>query len=69
MRVPRAWRWLDELTGLSRALGPIARHPVPPAGRSAWLYVFGSGTLITFLVQVVTGTGVGRGYITFPGDA
>ncbi len=69
MRAPRAWRWLDDLTGLSRVLGPIARHPVPPAGRSAWFYVLGSGTLIAFLVQVVTGTALATAYVTSPGDA
>ncbi|WP_242392813.1 menaquinol-cytochrome c reductase cytochrome b/c subunit [Anaeromyxobacter oryzisoli] len=69
MRAPRAWRWFDELTGLSRGLGPILRHPVPPAGRSAWLYVLGSATLVAFLLQVVTGTALATGYVTSSGDA
>lgn len=64
MRAPRAWRWFDELTGLSRTLGPMARHPVPPTGRAAWLYVLGSGTLVAFLVQVVTGTALASAYVT-----
>ncbi len=65
----RIWRWLDDLTGLSRALGPVLVHPVPPAGRTAWLYVLGSATLLVFLLQVVTGTALATGYVTSSGQA
>ncbi len=69
MRAPRIWRWFDDLTGLSRALGPAALHPVPPAGRAAWLYVLGSATLVVFVLQVATGTALATGYVTGSGDA
>lgn len=69
MRAQRAWRWFDELTGFSRTLGPVLRHPIPPAGRTAWLYVFGSATLITFVLQVITGTALASAYVTSTGDA
>lgn len=69
MRAPRIWTWFDDLTGLSRALGPAALHPVPPAGRAAWLYVLGSATLVVFILQVVTGTVLAAGYVTGSGDA
>ncbi len=69
MRAPRIWTWFDDLTGLSEALGPAAIHPVPPAGRAAWLYVLGSATFVVFVLQVITGTALATGYVTGSGDA
>ena len=51
----------DERTGLSKVLGPIARHPVPPG--TGWWYVLGSATLFAFIVQVVTGIALATMYI------
>ncbi len=65
----RVWNWFDELTGISGWLIPVARHPVPPARKSAWLYVFGSATLFVFIVQVVTGTALASSYVTSTGSA
>ena len=48
--------WLEDRTGLSANLGPLIRHPVPPGAK--WAYVFGSGTLFCFILQVVTGIGL-----------
>jgi ubiquinol-cytochrome c reductase cytochrome b subunit len=68
MNMPeRFWRWVDSRTGLSRYLGPIARHPVPPGAK--WLYVFGSATLFVFVLQVFTGTILASAYITSTGNA
>jgi ubiquinol-cytochrome c reductase cytochrome b subunit len=50
--IKRVWNWLDVRTGAS-AIEPIAKHPVPSG--TTWAYVFGSGTLFAFLLQVVTG--------------
>lgn len=47
------WKWIDDRTGLSETIGPIAKHLVPPG--SKWFYVFGSATLAAFTLQVVTG--------------
>ena len=63
------WRWFDDLTGFSQSLGPIMSHPVPQARRTRWFYVFGSATLIAFLVQVVTGIALSSAYVTGSGQA
>ncbi len=65
----RIWKWFDDLTGLSRLLGPFFTHPVPPARHSGWLYVFGSATLLVFLLQVVSGTALASAYVTSAGSA
>lgn len=52
-------RWLEDRTGLGKALAPLAKHPVPPettSGKLSWAYVFGAATLFVFIMQVVTGT-------------
>ena len=63
------WCWFDDLTGFSQSLGPIMSHPVPQARRTRWFYVFGSATLIAFLVQVVTGIALSSAYVTGSGQA
>lgn len=55
-RLKQFWHWFDDRTGISEAIGPLARHLVPPG--SKWLYVFGSATLFSFLLQVITGVGL-----------
>ena len=50
------WHWFDDRTGLSATIGPLAKHPVPPGAK--WAYVFGSGTLFCFVLQVFTGVGL-----------
>ncbi|MEO7034920.1 MAG: cytochrome b N-terminal domain-containing protein [Polyangiaceae bacterium] len=62
-----AWRWFDDRTGLSSAVAPLARHLVPRDSR--WWYVFGSATLIAFVVQVVTGVTLAFSYIASPSQA
>lgn len=52
----KIWHWIDDRGGISEALRPLLRHPVPPG--SKWSYVFGSATLFCFLLQVVTGIGL-----------
>lgn len=64
-----AWRWFDEVTGVSGWLLPLARHPVPHAKRSAWFYVLGSATLLVFIVQVVTGVALTSAYVPSAGEA
>jgi ubiquinol-cytochrome c reductase cytochrome b subunit len=62
-----AWRWLDDLTGLSETVGATLTHPVPRDAR--WYYVFGSGLLVIFIVQVVTGVALSTAYVTSSGQA
>jgi ubiquinol-cytochrome c reductase cytochrome b subunit len=65
----RLWRWFDDITGLSAFLGPILYHRVPPTRKSSWFYVFGSATLIVFVVQIVTGISLSSSYVTASGQA
>ena len=70
MRVLRQlWAWFDEITGISRSVGPVMVHPVPPTRKVGWLYVFGSATLVAFGVQLVTGTALASAYVTSSGQA
>jgi ubiquinol-cytochrome c reductase cytochrome b subunit len=43
----------EDRTGIWHVVKPIIQHPIPP--NTGWMYVFGSATLTTFIVQVVTG--------------
>ncbi|MGH9447271.1 MAG: cytochrome b N-terminal domain-containing protein [Terriglobia bacterium] len=63
------WNWFDDITGVSSWLIPLAKHPVPHARRSAWLYVLGSATLLVFIVQVVTGIALASAYVPSAGQA
>ncbi len=55
-RLRKIWAWIDDRTGLSEFLKPLAKHLVPPDSR--WTYVFGSATLFVFILQVITGVGL-----------
>jgi ubiquinol-cytochrome c reductase cytochrome b subunit len=46
--------WIDERLRISKLFESTAGHHVPPTSAS-WFYVFGSGTLLCFVIQVVTG--------------
>jgi ubiquinol-cytochrome c reductase cytochrome b subunit len=46
-------RWIDDRTGFSETVLSMLKHPVPPD--TDWKYVFGSATLFTFILQVITG--------------
>ena len=47
--------WIDERLYVSKLYASTAGHSVP-ANAESWFYVFGSGTLLCFIIQVVTGT-------------
>jgi ubiquinol-cytochrome c reductase cytochrome b subunit len=55
------WEWFDHRLGLSDTLGPLMKHAVPRDAK--WWYVFGSATLLAFVVQVVTGVMLAFSYI------
>jgi ubiquinol-cytochrome c reductase cytochrome b subunit len=63
----KCWQWFDERTGLGELIKPMALHPVPPG--SKWWYVFGSATLIAFIIQVVTGIALATLYVPSGGEA
>jgi len=53
--------WLEDRTGLWRTFGPMLKHPVPR--KAGWMYVFGSATMMAFLIQVITGTVLATIYV------
>jgi ubiquinol-cytochrome c reductase cytochrome b subunit len=68
----RLWHWFDDRTGISKVLDTLLFHPVPPettTGKSAWMYIFGTSTLIAFIIQVVTGIALMLKYIPSPASA
>ena len=46
--------WLEKRLHLVKLFEATAGHKVPPSTNS-WFYVFGSGTLLCFILQIVTG--------------
>jgi len=46
--------WIDERLHVSKLFASTAGHTVP-ASAGSWFYVFGSGTLLCFVLQIVTG--------------
>jgi ubiquinol-cytochrome c reductase cytochrome b subunit len=65
--VKNLWDWIDDRAGLSNLLGPFLSHPVPPG--VGWAYVFGSGTLFAFILQVVTGIALATAYVPSTANA
>jgi ubiquinol-cytochrome c reductase cytochrome b subunit len=61
------WSWIDDRTGISSVVRPIMEHPVPRG--SGWWYVFGSATLLAFVVQVVSGVTLAFSYIASSSQA
>lgn len=60
-------QWLEDRTGLGAGVRKLMRHRVPPG--AGWLYVFGSATLMAFLLQLVTGAALATVYVPSAGDA
>lgn len=66
-RLRRLWELFDDRTGASAAWRLTAGHKVPP--NTGWWYVFGSATLVAFLIQVVTGIALATVYIPSTANA
>ena len=60
--------WLEERAGLSEAIGPVLAHRVPRSSASVW-YVFGSATLILFVLQIATGICLALVYVPSADEA
>jgi ubiquinol-cytochrome c reductase cytochrome b subunit len=54
------WRWLDDRIGISVLLKPM-KHIAPHDAK--WWYVFGTATLVCFIVQVATGVALAFSFI------
>ena len=46
--------WIDDRLKISKLFAATAGHTVP-ANTGSWFYVFGSGTLLCFILQIITG--------------
>lgn len=66
-RLRRAWNWFDDRSGWSTIAAPVLKHPVPRG--AGWAYVFGSATLVAFLIQVVTGIALATAYVSSAAEA
>ena len=63
----KLWQWFDDRTGASAVWKATAGHLVPP--NTGWWYVFGSATLIAFIIQVATGMALATIYVPSTADA
>jgi ubiquinol-cytochrome c reductase cytochrome b subunit len=61
------WGWLDNRLGISELIGPSLKHLVPHD--AGWWYVFGSATMVAFIVQVVTGVALTFSYVSSASQA
>jgi ubiquinol-cytochrome c reductase cytochrome b subunit len=60
--------WIDERLYVSKLFEATAGHTVPRSSGS-WFYVFGSGTLLCFIIQIVTGICLALVYVPSASEA
>jgi ubiquinol-cytochrome c reductase cytochrome b subunit len=60
--------WFDHRLQLAAPIREAAEHPVP-RNTASWFYVFGSGALIVFILQLVTGILLAMIYVPSGGEA
>ena len=60
--------WIDDRVHLSQLFESTAGHHVP-ASSGSWFYVFGSGTLLCFVLQIITGTCLAFVYVPSASEA
>src|SRR5262245_34030556 len=60
--------WIDDRLHLSKLFDATAGHPIP-ASAASWFYVFGSGTLLCFVIQIITGICLAFVYVPSASDA
>jgi ubiquinol-cytochrome c reductase cytochrome b subunit len=61
------WNWLDNRLGIMDMIGPSMKHLVP--GDAKWWYVFGSATMLAFIVQVATGVALAFSFVSSSSQA
>ena len=67
-RLTKIALWIDERVYISKLFAATAGHTVPRTSGS-WFYVFGSGTLVCFMIQIVTGICLALVYVPSAADA
>ncbi len=63
--------WFEHRLELRKTIWPVMRHPIPRDLRTqvGWLYVFGSTAMTLFVLQIITGIGLGMVYVPSAGEA
>src|SRR5215813_6059259 len=61
-------RWIDARLHVSALYASTAGHTVP-ASAASWFYVFGSGTLLCFIIQIITGICLAFVYVPSANEA
>ncbi|SDU22682.1 ubiquinol-cytochrome c reductase cytochrome b subunit [Verrucomicrobium sp. GAS474] len=59
--------WMEDRTGIWAMFGPVLTHLAPKDAK--WWYVYGSATLMAFMIQVATGVALMFSYIPSGGQA
>ena len=67
-RLRRIYDWIDERMGVTTLFDSSAGHLVPENAGS-WFYVFGSATLVCFILQLVTGICLALVYVPSANEA
>ena len=67
-RTRKAARWLDDRLHLSALFASTAGHKIP-ASSASWFYVFGSATLVCFIIQIITGACLAFVYVPSTNEA
>ncbi|HMG32915.1 MAG TPA: cytochrome b N-terminal domain-containing protein [Blastocatellia bacterium] len=60
--------WIEDRVHVSKLYASTAKHQVPRNAES-WFYVLGSGTLLCFIIQIVTGTCLAFVYVPSASEA
>ena len=64
----RIGEWFDRRLQLAAPIREASEHPVPRSTAS-WFYIFGSGALVVFILQVVTGILLALSYVPSAAEA